>query len=80
MGTGNAILAHDNKFNRWVAKDGAIYFSTESDISDAFERLFSDDELVKSLANSTRLNFNEHFQWDQILKQYEDLLLRFVKR
>lgn len=80
LGTGNAILAHDNKFNRWVAKDGAIYFSTESDISDAFERLFSDDELVKSLANSTRLNFNEHFQWDQILKQYEDLLLRFVKR
>ena len=79
LGTGNAILAHDNKFNRWVAKNGAMYFSSESDISNAFETLFSDQELVKSLENATRLNFKENFMWEQILKQYEDLLLRFVK-
>ena len=79
LGTGNAILAHDNKFNRWVAKDGAIYFTTESDIAETFDRFFADEELVNQLSNCTRLNFNENFQWEQILNQYEDLLLRFVK-
>lgn len=79
LGTGNAILAHDNKFNRWVAKDGAIYFNNESEISRAFEQIFSDSKLVDSLAHSTRLNFNANFQWDMILKQYEDLLLRYLK-
>ncbi len=79
LGTGNAILAHDNKFNRWVAKDGAIYFKNESEISRAFEQIFSDSKLVDSLSHSTRLNFNANFQWDMILKQYEDLLLRYLK-
>ena len=26
MGAGNPVLAHDNRFNRWVARDGAWYF------------------------------------------------------
>ena len=78
LGTGNAIVAHDNKFNRWVAKDGAIYFKSEADISNAFEQVFTDDELVKTLSLATRKNFNEHFQWEQILMQYEELLLQYV--
>ncbi len=36
LGAGNAVLAHDNKFNRWVAKDGAIYFNGVSSARDAF--------------------------------------------
>jgi len=26
LGAGNAVVAHDNRFNRWVAGDGAVYF------------------------------------------------------
>jgi glycosyltransferase involved in cell wall biosynthesis len=79
LGTGNAIIAHDNKFNRWVAKDGAIYFKSEDEVSVAFDNLFSDIEVVQKLSEATRNNFNNNFQWSQILKQYEDLLLKFVK-
>ena len=50
-----------------------------SEISKAFDQIFSDRELVDSLSHSTRLNFNANFQWDMILKQYEDLLLRYLK-
>ncbi len=43
LGAGNAVLAHDNKFNRWVAKDGAIYFNDVLTAKDAFDKLFKDD-------------------------------------
>lgn len=78
LGTGNAILAHDNAFNRWVAKDGAIYFEGEKGASDAFDKIFSDDHIVTELKAATRTNFTENFQWDQILTQYEELLLEYL--
>lgn len=80
LGTGNAIIAHDNKFNRWVAKEGAVYFKSEEDIASAFHKLFTEQELVDRLSRTTRANFNQNFQWSKILKQYEKLLLKFVKK
>jgi len=74
LGAGNAVLAHDNKFNRWVAKGGAIYFSDVASASVAFDRLMGDDELLESLQTSAKENFQKYFQWDDILHQYEQLL------
>jgi glycosyltransferase involved in cell wall biosynthesis len=74
LGAGNAVLAHDNAFNRWVAKDAAIYFDDVSSIDAAFDRLYSDDELLNNLRRASRDNFRENFQWDSILRQYEQLL------
>lgn len=78
LGAGNAILAHDNKFNRWVAKDGAIYFGNVPSAKHAFDRLFDDDDLVESLRSVSRDNFQEHFQWENILHQYEQLLEKYL--
>jgi glycosyltransferase involved in cell wall biosynthesis len=80
LGAGNAIIAHDNQFNRWVAKSGAVYFSSSVEADDAFDRIFSDDQFVTDLRAATRSNFTENFQWEQILKQYEDLLLSVIPR
>ena len=33
MAAGNPVIAHDNPYNRWVARDAAVYFSTEDDVS-----------------------------------------------
>ncbi|MCP4056794.1 MAG: glycosyltransferase family 1 protein [Pseudoalteromonas sp.] len=79
LGTGNAIIAHDNKFNRWVAKDGALYFKDDSDISAAFDIVFSQSDVVERLSKATLENFNENFQWDDILMSYESVLSEFVK-
>jgi len=78
LGAGNAVLAHDNHFNRWVTKGGALYFSTESSMASAYEQLINDDELVVSLRTKARDNFKAHFQWQNILEQYDDLLLKYV--
>ncbi|MDC0664162.1 DUF1972 domain-containing protein [Marinobacter sp. SS21] len=80
IGAGNAILAHDNPFNRWVAKDGALYFSSVNDVSKAFDHFFQEDELVEDLKNATQGNFSSNFQWDEILAQYENLLLEHYPR
>jgi glycosyltransferase involved in cell wall biosynthesis len=78
LGAGNAVLAHDNKFNRWVAKEGAVYFSDVSMASKAFDELCSNDDLVLSLQSTSRENFKMNFQWSYILGQYEQLLMSWL--
>ncbi len=78
LAAGNPVLAHENKFNQWVAKDGAIYFSDVSSASCAFDQLFSDDALIESLQSASRDNFQKNFQWDDILCQYEQLLMKWL--
>lgn len=78
IGAGNAIIAHDNPFNRWVAKDGSLYFADESQVSVIFNEVFQDDQLVDNLRQNTRKNFVENFQWESILAQYEKLLSNFI--
>jgi glycosyltransferase involved in cell wall biosynthesis len=74
MGANNAIIAHDNKFNRWVANDGAIYFNNAEEISESFTSIFKDVQLKQSLQANTQQQFLTGFQWSQILVQYEALL------
>jgi len=78
IGAGNAIIAHDNPFNRWVAKDGSLYFADESQVSAIFDEVFQDDQLVDNLRQNTRKNFVENFQWESILAQYEKLLSNYI--
>jgi glycosyltransferase involved in cell wall biosynthesis len=78
LGAGNAVLAHDNPFNRWVAKDGSVYFDSVESASKAISSLMSDDTKIESLRESSMVNFSENFQWDDILEQYEELLLQWL--
>lgn len=79
LGAGNAVLAHDNKFNRWVAKEGAVYFSDVATAKELFEQLFSNNELIEELQLVCRNNFKKRFKWDNILMQYENLLIKSYK-
>jgi len=76
MGAGCAIIAHDNKFNRWVAGDAAHYFSGIDDLSDFFENGYMDDDFVLDKRTCSKGKFVEEFQWDGILSQYENILLK----
>jgi glycosyltransferase involved in cell wall biosynthesis len=74
LGAGSAVLAHGNGFNKWVAKDAAIYFDDVASIGVAFDKLFCDDALVGGLRTAARVNFQNNFRWEDILLQYERLL------
>ena len=74
LGAGNAVLAHDNEFNRWVAKGGAVYFNDIEIADKLIGELFSSEDKINQLKEATKLNFKENFHWDDILAQYADLL------
>jgi glycosyltransferase involved in cell wall biosynthesis len=78
MAAGNAVVAHDNPYNRWVAASGAIYFETASDAASCIDRLLADEELRKTLGAASRQRHSEEFTWDHVAGQYERLLQAHV--
>ncbi len=78
LGSGQAILAHDNIYNRWVAGDGSRYFSSVENCEEALDDLLRHPEILKNMSLFSRQRFEEEFTWDKVLKQYESLLSRFL--
>lgn len=78
LGAGNAVVAHDNRFNRWVAGEGAVYFEGAASFSEQLDRLLEDATRLQSLRDNSRSRFLSEFTWPHVLKQYEDLLLKFL--
>jgi glycosyltransferase involved in cell wall biosynthesis len=78
LGAGNAVIAHDNRFNRWVAGDGAVYFDGAESFSARLDALLADDRLLAELGAASRARFAAAFTWDTVLAQYETLLTRWL--
>lgn len=78
LGAGQSVLAHDNKFNRWVAGKGAAYFSNATECESQLDRILNEPDLINEMSNSSRMRFDECFTWDNILQQYEELLLKWI--
>lgn len=77
MGAGNAVIAHDNRFNRWVAGDGAAYFDGEDGFAAVLDRLAADPDALTVMRAASAARFAEAFTWPMILGAYETLLLQW---
>ena len=77
MSCANAVIAHDNPYNRWVVSDGALYFSNVDQCDAAISRLISDKSLVDELAQHTLTRFKQCFTKEIVLGQYAELLASF---
>jgi glycosyltransferase involved in cell wall biosynthesis len=78
MGAGNAVIAHDNVYNRWVAQDGAVYFTSAEDVSAHLDELLDTPRKLETLREASRTRYESEFTWDHVAGQYEQLLLRYV--
>ena len=78
LGAGNPVVAHDNRFNRWVAGDGAVYFSCADTFSMRMDELLSNTTQLNILQQHGQLRFNGTFSWPDVLSQYESLLTKFL--
>jgi len=78
LGAGNAVIAHDNRFTRWVAGEGARYFRYPEDIDGILESLKADPAQLLTMEEASRERFRESFTQDKILTAYEELLLQFA--
>lgn len=78
LGAGNAVLAHDNKFNRWVAGDSALFFKDSAGFSSLLDLLERSPSRVESMRSAAINRFDHEFTWEKILGQYEQLLRGFL--
>ena len=78
MGTGNAVLAHDNRFNRGVSGEGGLYFSSEVECAEKIGLLLNDGALVDRLKAASRSRHRDRFTWDKVLKEYETVLEQWI--
>lgn len=74
MGAGNAVIAHDNPYNRWVAGDGGRYFSSESDLIDLFDMVTTDPDQLDQMSAASSSRHESEFRWERIADQYERIL------
>jgi len=76
LGAGNPVIAHDNRFNRWVVDGGAVYFSCARSFSDRLDELLqaSGADRLAELRRRGQVRFKTAFSWADVLHQYECLL------
>lgn len=74
LAAGSPVLAHDNRFNRWVVADAGRYFSNIKDCEQVLRELLADDESEKHMSVASARRHLEAFQWPEILATYESLL------
>jgi glycosyltransferase involved in cell wall biosynthesis len=77
LGAGNAVIAHDNRFNRWVAGDGGAYFKDVDECAALFDTLLAAPQQLAAMQAASRMRHQERFTWERVLAEYEALLLRF---
>jgi glycosyltransferase involved in cell wall biosynthesis len=78
LGAGNAVIAHDNRFNRWVAGEGARYFRSAEDLDGVLNSLSAHPVQLLAMEEASRRRHSESFTQDQVLASYEELLAQFA--
>lgn len=75
LACGNWVIAHDNPFNREVARAAADYFSTPDELAqnlDRWVRRFATEQPQRS--RDARRIVAEHYTWNHIVGAYEVLM------
>nr|WP_319491763.1 DUF1972 domain-containing protein [uncultured Desulfobacter sp.] len=76
LGAGSPVLAHNNRFNRWVAGEKALFFSNETECEGQITRLVQDDDLINKLKITSKKQYNNYFTADKVHGAYERLLMK----
>ncbi len=80
LGAGNAVLAHDNRFNRWVVGEGALYFNGADGFARCMDELQQNPGMLQALRAAGQQRYREAFTWIDVLRQYETLLAQYLPR
>ncbi|QXL83559.1 DUF1972 domain-containing protein [Comamonas sp. NLF-1-9] len=81
LACGNLVVAHDNPFNREVARDAAQYFHTPAQLARALSAVHKLSAQARRAASRRARNIViEDYSWDRIVKQYEALMHSDIDR
>lgn len=79
MAAGNAVIAHRNPYNTWVAGEGNDYFDGVDDLSATIGDVLSDEHRRDRMSAASRQRFTEEFTWTKIGSDYEQALLTALR-
>lgn len=78
MGSDSNIIAHDNKFNRSVLAENALYFKNKEEIRDIItKQSYLEGEECRISRN--RKLITENYSWENIITKYETLFSSVLK-
>ena len=77
MAAGAPVIAHDNKFNRWVVGDNGLFFSSQRQLKEIFSENQIATERV-SMSEKNKRRVEAKFNWDTILLDYEKCFRRYL--
>jgi glycosyltransferase involved in cell wall biosynthesis len=80
LAAGNAVVAHDNPFNRWVAGEGARHFTDADSLDALLTRLQGAPDEVAAMAAASRARHAAAFTQVSVVDRYADLLAKWVPR
>jgi glycosyltransferase involved in cell wall biosynthesis len=80
MGAGNAVIAHDNRFNRWVAGAGALYFEGSAQLGLILDELLTDAPRLAAMRAESAARAQAEFTWERILGAYAGLLEKYLEK
>ena len=72
---GNAVIAHDNAFNRWTAGEAQFFFSDVASCEAMIESVLTDSAAVATARLTARERAAETFGWRSVLEAYEQRLM-----
>lgn len=73
MGFGNCVLTLAAPENIEAVGDAAILYHDEKDLAHQLQRVLRDGSLVHSFRNRAQARVLEHYTWDRVVDQYEQL-------
>lgn len=74
LGAGNAVIAHDNAFNRWTAGAGQLFFRDVEDCAHHIGELAGGAGRLDEARTAARARHRESFLWEDVLQAYERVL------
>lgn len=80
LGAGAPVAAYDVVFNREVTGGHAYFFRDVADVAGYMTKVESDRAPLAVLAEQGRRHVAEHYDWDQVARDYADLAARLHRR
>lgn len=76
LGAGNAVIAHDNVFNRWTAGEEQCFFNDIPTCMSAFDEFSYESDRLRLARKHAVERFEKDFTVDKVLRSYEVLIQR----
>lgn len=80
LAAGNAVLAHDNRFNRWVAGPTARFFGGLDECDEQITQVLTSNEWQVESRAGSQARFEASFTWPVVLQRYASLLERYAEQ